>query len=114
MYSFRQCVWGIFACMAAISSAVPGWSQAYVNENLETAFIYVDTVKGSDSNPGTKSLPLKTIGAAAGLAETNNQSSIGSRVIINPGTYREAVTVSPKRTSSTLPITFEAATNGTV
>ena len=94
--------------------ALPAWSQANVNENLETAFIYVDTVKGSDKNPGTKSLPLKTIGAAVSLAETNNQNSVGSRVIINPGTYREVITVAPPHNSSTLPITFEAATDGTV
>ena len=29
------------------------FGQATVNENLETAYIYVDTAKGSDSNPGT-------------------------------------------------------------
>jgi hypothetical protein len=104
--------WIIFLLLTcSVSSA---WGQANVDENLETAFIYVDTAKGSDSNPGSKSLPLKTIGAAVSLAETNNQNSIGSRVIINPGVYRESVTVSPNHNSSTLPITFEAATNGTV
>src|ERR1700719_729259 len=67
------------------------FGQATVNESLETATLYVDTAKGSDSNPGTQLKPLKTIGAAASMAETNNQSSIGTKVIINPGTYRESV-----------------------
>lgn len=89
-------------------------AQANVNESLETATLYVDTAKGSDSNPGTQSKPLKTIGAAASAAETNNQNSIGTKVIINPGTYREAVTLSKNNKDTSLPITFEAATNGTV
>jgi hypothetical protein len=88
--------------------------QANVNESLETATLYVDTAKGSDSNPGTQSKPLKTIGAAASLAETNNQSSIGTKVIINPGTYRESVTLSHNNKDTSLPVTFQAATNGTV
>src|SRR5258708_35984996 len=90
------------------------FGQANVNENLETAYIYVDGTHGSDSNSGTQSSPLKTIGAAASMAETNNQSSIGSRVIINPGTYRESITLNHNRKDTSLPITFEAATKGTV
>jgi hypothetical protein len=90
------------------------FGQANVNEGLETATLYVDTAKGSDSNSGTQSKPLKTIGAAASMAETNNQSSIGTKVIINPGTYRESVTLAYNKRDTSLPITFQAATNGTV
>lgn len=91
-----------------------GWCQAHVNEKLETAFIYVNGTTGSDSNPGTEAQPLKTIGKAVSMAETNNQEDIGSRVIIDPGTYREVVTISPAPGATTMPMTFEAATNGTV
>jgi hypothetical protein len=87
--------------------------QATVNENLETATIYVDATNGSDSNSGTKSNPLKTIGAAASIAESNNHSGIGTKVIINPGTYRESITLSHSNKDTSLPMTFEAATNGT-
>ena len=90
------------------------WGQATVNENLETAYIYVDTVTGSDSNPGTQSKPLKTIGAAASMAESNNRSGVGSRVTINPGTYRESISLTHNKSDTSLPITFEAATTGTV
>lgn len=90
------------------------FGQATVNESLETAFIYVDGTKGNDSNSGTSSKPLKTIGAAASMAETNNQNGIGSRVTINPGTYRESVSLNYNKKDTSLPITFEAATNGTV
>jgi hypothetical protein len=103
----------LFCCLVPLCLTAAAFAQATVNESLETAYIYVDP-NGSDSNPGTKSKPLQTIGAAASLAETNNQSGIGSRVTINPGTYRESVTLSHNKKDTTLPITFEAATNGTV
>ena len=90
------------------------WCQANVNEGLETASIYVDGANGSDSNPGTQSEPLKTISAAAEMAVNNNYQSIGSKVIINPGTYREAITISKTFKTTSLPITFSAATEGTV
>ncbi len=88
--------------------------QANVNESLETAYIYVDGTKGSDSNSGSQSSPLKTIGAATSMAVTNNHNSIGSRITINPGTYREAISLSYSKKDTSLPITIEAATNGTV
>jgi Abnormal spindle-like microcephaly-assoc'd, ASPM-SPD-2-Hydin len=98
--------------LLAISVAASG--QANVNEGLETAFIYVDGSAGSDSNPGTQSQPLKTIGAAVSMAVSNNHKSIGSRVVINPGTYRESVSVGNGSQSTSLPMTFQAATDGTV
>ena len=106
----RWLCFGLFTFLTVCSVA---WCQATVNENLETAFIYVDTSNGSDSNPGTATLPLKTIGAAVSLAETNNANNVGSRVIINPGVYREAVTIAPPHNVTSMPITFEAAVNGT-
>jgi hypothetical protein len=90
------------------------WCQANVNENLETASIYVNGATGSDSNPGTQSQPLQTIGAAATMASNNNYQNIGSKVIIDPGTYRESVTIGKNFRTTSLPITFEAATAGTV
>jgi hypothetical protein len=104
----------ILALLLPLFFLTNAFGQATVNESLETAYIYVDTVKGSDSNPGTQQKPLKTIGAAASMAETNNQSGIGSRVTINPGTYREGIKLSHNTKDTSLPITFQAATNGTV
>ena len=103
-------------CLSALLVLQPSpcGAQATVNENLETVMIYVNGNTGSDSNPGTQSQPLKTISAAATKALSNNDSGIGSRVIINPGTYREAVSIGTNRNSTNLPITFQAATNGTV
>lgn len=87
-------------------------SQANVTEN-QTAYLYVDAQKGSDGNSGTSSLPLKTIQAAINKANTNNQKSIGTKVIINAGVYREFVNVPAisKQTNATM--TLQAATTGT-
>ncbi|HEV2178506.1 MAG TPA: choice-of-anchor D domain-containing protein [Terriglobia bacterium] len=84
-----------------------------MNESLETAQLWVDTTSGSDSNPGTQQLPLKTIGAAAAIAVNNNWNGVGTQVNINPGTYREAVSIGTSRYVTSLPITFQATTNGT-
>jgi len=101
--------------VAAILFAGPfSFGQATVNEALETAFIWVDAVNGNDSNSGSQSSPLKTIGAAASIAETNKQNGVGTKVTINPGTYRESVTLSYNKKDTSLPITFEAETDGTV
>jgi hypothetical protein len=105
--------WLCFGLISFLKVCPMAWCQATVNESLETAFIYVDATNGSDSNPGTAILPLQTIGAAESLAETNNVNNIGSRVIINPGVYREAVSIESPYNVTSMPITFEAAVNGT-
>src|ERR1700730_3232071 len=94
---------------ASVLLPVTAFAQANVNESLETAFVYVDGAIGSDSNPGPQALPLKTIGTATAMAASNNSASIGTRITINPGTYRESIALGVNRTS--LPITFQAATN---
>jgi hypothetical protein len=100
-------------CLSICLLPIATWGQATVNESQESAVIYVDPA-GSDSNPGTKSAPKKTISAAASAAITNNTSGIGTKVIINPGTYREAINITAAAKQTAAPITFQAATNGTV
>jgi len=77
-----------------VGLSAQGWSQASINEGLETAAIYFDADKVSDSNNGSKTAPLKTIGASVNMALANNYAGIGSRVIVNAGTYRESVAIS--------------------
>ena len=103
-----------YLLLAVLSLPGLALAQARINEGLETATLWVDGSKGSDSNPGTQASPLKTIGAAVTKAVNNNDAHIGSRVIIKPGTYREALAVAKSRRSTSLPITLEAATSGTV
>ena len=83
-----------------------------VPENQETAFIYVNP-NGNDSNSGTQSQPLKTIQAAVTVAFNNNKNNIGSRVTLNPGTYRQSAAYQAGVSNTSAPVTFQAATNGT-
>lgn len=79
-----------------------------------TSKIFVDGSSGSDSNPGTKEHPLKTISAAAELAIARSQHNIPATVTINPGTYRESIQLSGTNPNSGAPITFQALKPGTV
>jgi hypothetical protein len=106
-----------FVCLGVVclvlTASVSSWAQASINESLETAFYWVDAVNGNDNNPGTQQQPFQTIGKGASVAVANKQLGIGSKVTINPGTYREAVVLPDTANNTTLPITFEAATTGT-
>lgn len=110
----RRCLSGFCIVSAFFFLSLLAFGQANVNEGLETAFLYVDAVNGSDSNPGTQAKPFKTISKAASVAQTNNQAGIGTKVTINPGTYRESISLKHSSKDTTLPMTFQAATNGTV
>jgi hypothetical protein len=92
---------------------VPAYPQASVPESLETQYVYVDASKGSDSNNGSQTSPLRTVTAAAKRAIANNQKNLGTRVIINPGVYREAVFVGRVTGMTSAPMTFQAAQTGT-
>jgi hypothetical protein len=87
-------------------------SQASVTEN-QTTFLYVDAVKGSDSNAGTISSPLKTVQAAITKADANNVKGVGTKVIVNAGVYREFVSIPHVNNQTGATLTLEAATTGT-
>jgi hypothetical protein len=102
-------------CFSLAVLAITGsraFSQASVTEN-QTTFIYVDGQKGLDSSAGTSAAPLKTIQAAVNVANTDNQKKIGTKIIVNPGVYRETVLINPASNQSTVPLTLQAATTGT-
>jgi hypothetical protein len=94
-----------------ISPALFG--QADVVENEPTT-IYVNAATGSDANIGTSAKPFLTIGAAAKVALANNIKNIGTKVLINPGTYRETLNIGSSSKATTSAITFQAVKTGTV
>ena len=101
--------------LTSVVLAMPGlraFAQAHVVENQKT-YIYVDEKTGSDANTGTSSQPLKTIQAAVVKAKANNLKSIGTKVLINPGIYREFVNIQASYKETQAPITIEAAQTGT-
>jgi hypothetical protein len=98
----------LFVCVAYTGRVS---AQANVVEN-EPVTIYVNGQTGSNSHPGTSSEPVATIQQGVNLALTQERKSIGARVLISPGVYRESVLLASTYTSA--PITVEAATPGTV
>jgi Right handed beta helix region len=107
---FKKAALSIFLAVLAITGS-RAHSQANVTEN-QTTYIYVDAQKGSDSNSGSTSAPLKTIQAAVNKANTNNQKKIGTKIIVNAGVYRETVSINSVSNQS-VPLTLQAATTGT-
>jgi hypothetical protein len=75
--------------------------------------LYVDGKTGSDANSGMITSPFKTIQAAVNKANINNQKKIGTKVVVNPGVYRETVSINPVTNQSTVPLTVQAAVTGT-
>ena len=73
---------------------------------------YVDSARGSDSNPGTSARPLKTIAKAAQMALANYQSNRTTQILIQPGTYRESISLLSKAKPSEGGITFEPTSPG--
>jgi hypothetical protein len=94
-----------------LASATAVFAQASVPESQETSLVYVDGSKGSDSNAGTQAAPFKTLSKGVSKALAQSQKGTGTRVTVQPGTYREAISVAG---SSSAPVTIEAATPGTV
>lgn len=97
--------------LAILLTGIRANAQASVTEE-QNNFLYVDAVQGSDSNAGTQSAPFKTVQAAVTRANVLNQSGMGIRIIVNPGVYRESVTVAGSNLTSA-PLTIQAATAGT-
>jgi len=98
----------LFVCVAYTGRVS---AQANIVEN-EPVTIYVNGLTGSNSHPGTSSEPVETIQQGVNLAIAQEHKSVGARVLISPGVYRESVVLASTNTSA--PITVEAATAGTV
>src|SRR5450631_2629870 len=96
----------LFVPIVVAVLAMPGvraFSQAHVTEN-QTTYIYVDGRIGSDANEGTQAdNPLQTIQAAVEKARANNIKSIGTKVLINPGIYREFVNIQSTKKQTDAP-----------
>jgi hypothetical protein len=83
---------------------------AQVDESKMQKLIYVEqqNPRASDVNDGSQGAPLKTIGRALQMAEANNARSIGVKILIAPGIYREAIVLNRADTQTDAPIVFEA------
>jgi Right handed beta helix region len=99
-----------FVVLAMIGVRVS--AQANVNEN-QTRSIYVDAQIGSDVNMGSSAMPVRSLQAAVNQAIANNQQSIGTKILVGPGVYRESLNILPSSGQTSAPITFQASSTGT-
>jgi len=83
-------------------------------QKIAAAEIYVDSTRGSDFYPGTREQPVKTMEKAFRLARANNSRNIPTRILINPGIYREAKVWVTSGQETDSPITIMASISGTV
>jgi parallel beta-helix repeat protein len=81
---------------------------------LETPSIYVDASeeRASDSNSGSRGAPLRTIQRAVDLAARSLAHKLPVRIIVGPGTYREAITITGLGHPSDPALTIEARVKG--
>ena len=79
-----------------------------------TVFVNAQHPQASDSNPGTETLPFKTIRKAVAVVLENNWQRKGTKVRIAPGVYRESISVPPDWRETDAAMTFEATEIGKV
>ena len=72
----------------------------------QTAVLYVDAQTGLIPIRVSSSSPLKTIQAAVNKANINNQKSVGTKIVVNAGVYRETVKVDPVTGLTAAPLTI--------
>jgi len=82
----------------------------------ERVIIYVDQANpaANDSNPGTSSAPLETIGRAIDVAAVYNADAVQVEVLISPGVYRESVELSADPNATAAPIALRGVDAGVV
>lgn len=93
------------------TTGVVGGTGASVDESDITQTLYVDAQYGNDSNAGTSAAPYATIGKAVAVAAKNIMG--GTKIIINPGIYREALNLSAwSSQTNSAPLIIQAAVPG--
>ncbi len=101
--------------LTALAIAGPRARCQAIPTGTQSADIFVDSAAGSDissnaTTTGTSRAPLQTIQAAVSLANARNTQNLATRIVVNPGVYRESLDITGGQT--TAPLTIEAATTG--
>ncbi len=87
---------------------------ANVQEAYAQTLIYVDPAnsQSSDYNPGTQTLPVRTLKKAAALVVEYNRNWTSTKVLVAPGTYRENLEIVYDSRPTSASITYESTTKG--
>src|SRR6516225_11840868 len=92
-----------FVLAALAITGVRARCQASVTESQMTS-VYVSK-SGFNTTSAESTAPLNSIQAAINKANYNNQRGVGTRIIVGPGVYREAITINAGSTS--VPLTIQ-------
>jgi hypothetical protein len=103
----------IGACCLILSSTLGALGTSQI-QSFAISTIQVDNRNpaASDSNPGTLTLPLRTVNRAVQIALEFNRRDIPASILIHDGVYREAISIPKDGTHA--PIAFRAAKAGRV
>lgn len=85
-----------------------GWAHLSDVWADQTVYVNGSHLQASDQNPGSQTLPFKTIAKAASVAVANNINQMGTKILISAGTYRENISLLKNGQETNAPITFEA------
>jgi hypothetical protein len=102
----------VFAVVAAIAFrsglAFAQVTGAQIDESKVQVFLYVDQSNpiASDTNSGTSTAPFKTISGAVSRA---SQNAGGTKISINPGIYRESISLANFNLHNPSPLILQAA-----
>ena len=97
-----------------VAGPVEAFTGAEVPEALVKVVLHVSVDTGSDDNDGALATPFKTIGRAVEAALANKQKGIGTKVLIQPGVYRQSIIAKIKAGDTDAPLVIEAVETGKV
>jgi hypothetical protein len=113
--TFTATVSPVGAAQTATITAKANGVSKYLTLQLNLAQgtqIFVDGQKGTSGGAGTILSPLKTIQAAVIKANANNLKSIATTIVVNPGVYREYVSISGIYKQTSAHVTIQSAAVG--
>ena len=102
--------------LTALAATAGSCAQSQVTAAQSPASaIFVDSQKGSDvvanaATAGSSTSPLQTIQAAVNLANTRNKQNLATTIMVNPGVYRESISIDGAQTAA--PLVIQASTTG--
>jgi Right handed beta helix region len=108
--STGRCIVRILTCALFFAIA----AQFTVLSGSTVLEVYVNSVTGLDSNPGTVDRPVKTISRGTALAMQNYANGIGTNIEIASGIYREAVSLTGNGAENGPPIAYRGSQTGSV
>ena len=89
--------------LLVLSLALEGYAQT-----SRDIFVDQQNAQASDTNPGTETLPLKTVTKGVAIILNNNWLHVATTLTVAPGMYRESIIIPPDGRETDAAITIKA------